>query len=85
MAIHIWGFTAFSVVPKNVLIRRYCLIHLKNIVATVLTLADSDNRQQNGISLKDEARDRNQNILSKEVSKALKFCNVRFGNIEPQE
>ena len=30
MAIQIWVFTAFSEVPKNALIRRCCLIHLKN-------------------------------------------------------
>ena len=28
-AIHTWLFTAFSDVPKNRLIRRCCLIHLK--------------------------------------------------------
>ena len=30
MATHICVFTAFSVVPKNDLMRRCCLIHLKN-------------------------------------------------------
>src|SRR6516165_9035417 len=30
MAIQIWVFTAFSEVPKNALMRRCCLIHLKN-------------------------------------------------------
>jgi len=29
-AIQIWVFTAFSEVPKNRLMRRCCLIHLKN-------------------------------------------------------
>ena len=29
-AFHIWVFTAFSEVLKNDLIRRCCLIHLKN-------------------------------------------------------
>lgn len=29
-AVQIWAFTAFSEVPKNFLMRRCCLIHLKN-------------------------------------------------------